>query len=204
MKKHLLTACNVVLEWLLHTDGKRACRISTSKRNMVVQNIICSLCVWLHNVNLLHADWHYNSSFEELACFALCNKSVISIAISLALTYICVCCGQTLQGETDLKVICEALLDYCLAPRQEHPGIDNMTVILVQFKRLATTASSWSKLADPGSVHAWILAYPQRVLDFDQQKYWNSWVGNVIVLLILPICLRWSWFHCVGWFHFHE
>ncbi|KAI4379861.1 hypothetical protein MLD38_006105 [Melastoma candidum] len=48
-----------------------------------------------------------------------------------------------LKEETKLSVICERVLDRCLAPSTASgEGCDNMTMILVQFKRTATSSTS--------------------------------------------------------------
>lgn len=36
--------------------------------------------------------------------------------------------------ENNLKVVCERVLDWCLAPAAGGLGCDNMTMILIQFK----------------------------------------------------------------------
>ncbi|KAI9084534.1 hypothetical protein K1719_033522 [Acacia pycnantha] len=41
---------------------------------------------------------------------------------------------EQLKTENDLKVVCERVLDWCLAPAACGLGCDNMTMILIQFK----------------------------------------------------------------------
>lgn len=49
--------------------------------------------------------------------------------------------------ETKLSVVCEKVLDRCLAPSAAGgEGCDNMTMILVQFKKLAPACTSSEKV----------------------------------------------------------
>lgn len=42
---------------------------------------------------------------------------------------------EQLISETKLSVVCERVFDKCLAPSAGGEGCDNMTMILVQFKK---------------------------------------------------------------------
>jgi len=44
--------------------------------------------------------------------------------------------------ETKLSAICERTFDHCLAPAVGGEGCDNMTMILVQFKKPAASSST--------------------------------------------------------------
>lgn len=49
---------------------------------------------------------------------------------------------EQLKTETRLPVICEKVFDRCLAPAVGGEGCDNMTMILVQFKKPVTLSSA--------------------------------------------------------------
>ncbi|GAV71451.1 PP2C domain-containing protein [Cephalotus follicularis] len=50
--------------------------------------------------------------------------------------------SEQLIAETKLSVICERVFDRCLAPTAGGEGCDNMTMILVQFKKPVTSVAS--------------------------------------------------------------
>lgn len=51
--------------------------------------------------------------------------------------------GKQLQ-EDSLSAVCEKLLDHCLAPVSGGDGCDNMTVIIVKFKKPSKSAATSS------------------------------------------------------------
>ncbi|XWS70510.1 hypothetical protein CRYUN_Cryun03dG0053800 [Craigia yunnanensis] len=63
--------------------------------------------------------------------------------------------NEQLNSENKLSVVCEKVLDRCLAPSTATgEGCDNMTMILVQFKKPIKSASSAGEQSSPSkSVH---------------------------------------------------
>ncbi|KAJ6295346.1 hypothetical protein OIU76_027552 [Salix suchowensis] len=50
---------------------------------------------------------------------------------------------EQLHSENKLSAVCERVLDRCLAPSTAGEGCDNMTMIVVQFKKpIGSTASA--------------------------------------------------------------
>ncbi|KAF5932482.1 hypothetical protein HYC85_028653 [Camellia sinensis] len=52
---------------------------------------------------------------------------------------------RQLNAETKLSVVCERVLDRCLAPSAGGEGCDNMTMILVQFKKPLNSGVSYNE-----------------------------------------------------------
>lgn len=66
---------------------------------------------------------------DSLLCKNACSILVINCN--------CLCFVQ----QSKLSVICERVLDNCLAPSAGGEGCDNMTLILIQLKKPATSTS---------------------------------------------------------------
>uniref|UniRef100_A0A6N2KM94 PPM-type phosphatase domain-containing protein n=1 Tax=Salix viminalis TaxID=40686 RepID=A0A6N2KM94_SALVM len=57
---------------------------------------------------------------------------------------------EQLHSENKLSAVCERVLDRCLAPSTAGEGCDNMTMIVVQFKKpIGSTASADENSSQP-------------------------------------------------------
>ncbi|KAM5578534.1 hypothetical protein ABKV19_008709 [Rosa sericea] len=73
-----------------------------------------------------------DDEFLVIACDGICQQLVDYV-------------GEQLKHESKLSVVCERVFERCLAPSTGGEGCDNMTMILVQFKKPISTASTGNK-----------------------------------------------------------
>ncbi|MCI58081.1 putative protein phosphatase 2C 60-like, partial [Trifolium medium] len=57
---------------------------------------------------------------------------------------------MTMQ-ENKLSAVCEKVFDRCLAPTAGGEGCDNMTMILIQFKKIPTSDASVTDQPEPSA-----------------------------------------------------
>lgn len=88
------------------------------------------------------------SAFSVLAHLDLLFRSIKPKKL-LKLPKLTLFCSFDLLQESKLSTVCEKVFDRCLAPTSGGEGCDNMTMILVQFKKRPRSVPSTSGHSSP-------------------------------------------------------